>query len=429
MGAAMPCMTGKDMVRCKEKGEGTNMKYGKQCRILAILATGALCLLLLRSGQARQKPSLTPQNTATKWTHGLPARPDYFPIAVWLQSPANAAKYKAAGINLYVALWQGPTEEQIAALKTAGMPVICEQNTVGLAHKDDATIVGWMHGDEPDNAQAVVDPKTGKQTYGPCIPPARIVSDYERLRAQDPTRPIMLNLGQGVANDGWLGRGAGASLKDYETYVNGGDIVSFDVYPVAGMEKSDGENYLWVVPKGVDRLREWTSGHKSVWNCIECTRIGSGKKPTPEQVRAETWMALIHGSRGLIYFAHEFAPKFNEHALLDDPEMLAAVTATNRQIQTLAPVLNNPTLVSEAAVQSSSAQTPIDIMVKRQGKSTYLFAAGMRNAAAQGTFMLRSPPPNARVEVIGESRTLPLTNGRFTDDFKPHAVHLYRIAP
>src|SRR5947209_3214611 len=49
-----------------------------------------------------------------KWTHGPPASRDYFPIAVWLQSPASAAKFKAAGINLYVGLWQGPTEEQLA---------------------------------------------------------------------------------------------------------------------------------------------------------------------------------------------------------------------------------------------------------------------------------------------------------------------------
>jgi len=39
-------------------------------------------------------------------------------------------------------------------------------------------------------------------------------------------------------------------------------------------------------------------------------------------VRAEVWMALIHGSKGLIYFVHQFKP-FNEHALLDDPALLA----------------------------------------------------------------------------------------------------------
>jgi len=198
--------------------------------------------------------------------YGLPSDPGYFPISVWLQSPSNAARYKAAGINLYIGLWEGPTEEQLAALKKAGMPVICEQNAVGLAHKADPTIIGWMHGDEPDNAQEVKDPATGKTDYGPCIPPPRIVADYEKMRAADPTRPILLNLGQGVANDEWVGRGAGAKLSDYETYVQGGDIVSFDVYPVAGIGKPDGENYLRYVGKGVGRLMQWTGGKRRVWS-------------------------------------------------------------------------------------------------------------------------------------------------------------------
>ena len=44
-------------------------------------------------------------------------------------------------------------------------------------------------------------------------------------------------------------------------------------------------------------------------------------------MKAEVWMSLIHGSKGLIYFVHEWYPRFNEAALLDDPEMAAGVTA------------------------------------------------------------------------------------------------------
>jgi hypothetical protein len=88
-------------------------------------------------------------------------------------------------------------------------------------------------------------------------------------------------------------------------------------------------------------------GRKIVWNCIECKAILSPKrKPTPHQVRAEAWMSLIHGSRGLIFFVHQFEPVFREAALLADPEMLAAVTALNRQIAGLAPVLNSPPMTN-----------------------------------------------------------------------------------
>ncbi len=366
----------------------------------------------------------------SQWKHGLPANPDFFPIAVWLQDPRNAMRYKKAGINLYVALWRGPTDEQIAELKAAGMPVICHQNKVGLAHKDDPTIAGWMHGDEPDNAQEIRDPRTGRRRYGPPIDPARIVADYQRIRASDPTRPVMLNLGQGVANDAWVGRGPGASLDDYPKYVQGADLISFDVYPVADLNRTDGAEYLWYVPKGVDRLVKWTGGRKLVWNCIECTHIHDPKaKATPAQVKAEVWMALIHGSRGLIYFVHQFAPRFNEHALLDDPEMLAAVTAVNRQIHDLAPVLNSPTVAEGATARSSDAEVPIDVMVKKMPEAVYLFAVGMRNKPARGSFLVRGLPEIAIARVLGEDRELTVRNGQFHDEFPAYGVHLYQIAP
>lgn len=361
------------------------------------------------------------------WAKGPGRDPGYFPIAVWLQNPANAGRYKAAGINLYVALWEGPTGEQLAQLRSAGMRVICQQNRVGLEHKDDPTIVGWMHEDEPDNAQPIRDPATGKQGYGPCIPPPRIVKDYEKLHAADPTRPILLNLGQGVANDEWIGRGSGASLKDYETYVKGADIVSFDVYPVAGLDR--GEEKLWYVPKGVDRLISWTNKKKPIWNCVECTRIGGDKKASPEQVRSEVWMALIHGSRGLIYFVHQFKPTETDHALLDDPEMLKMVTSVNRQIKDLAPVLNSDSVQDRATVTSSVADLPIDVMVKKHDRALYLFSVAMRNRSARGSFHISGLPTRTRAEVLGEGRTIEIRNGAFGDEFGPYGVHLYRIAP
>src|SRR5262249_50504638 len=151
--------------------------------------------------------------------------------------PKRAPEFEKAGINLYVGLWEGPTEEQIAALKAAHMRVICDQNSVGLKHRDDPTIAAWMHGDEPDNAQ----PLPGGGGYGPPIPAKQIIADYQRMKSADPTRPVMLNLGQGVANDEWKGRGP--HHEDYHEYCKGADIVSFDVYPVVGIEKPDGENY------------------------------------------------------------------------------------------------------------------------------------------------------------------------------------------
>jgi hypothetical protein len=67
---------------------------------------------------------------------------DVFPLAVWLQQPVHAQKYKTLGINLYVGLWKGPTANQLATLKQAGMPVICEQNELGLSDRNRDIIIG-----------------------------------------------------------------------------------------------------------------------------------------------------------------------------------------------------------------------------------------------------------------------------------------------
>jgi hypothetical protein len=385
--------------------------------------TTVLIFLLMLAAKAAPAP-----NSYLQWKHGPPAEASYFPLAVWLQEPEYAPRYKAAGINLYVGLWEGPTEQQLSDLTKMGMPVICEQNATGLARQNDPIIVGWMHGDEPDNLQEVTDPQSGKKSYGPPVPPALIVREYQSLRAADPTRPVMLNLGQGVANDEWGGRGADAKLDVYPDYIKGADIVSFDVYPVTNIGKPDGENYLWYVAKGVDRLVKWSGGQRIVWNALECTHIDNPKaKVTPAQLRAEVWMSLVHGSRGIIYFVHEFKPRSSDHALLDDPPMLAAVTGVNAQIRRLAPVLNSPSVEGAATVASSSENVPIDVMVKRQGDSIYLFAVGMRNAPTTGSFSLPALPPTAQVQALDEDRTLVARNGKFTDAFQAYDVHLYRV--
>jgi len=358
-----------------------------------------------------------PANATEHWENGPPADEKFFPIAVWLQNPRNAARFQAAGINLYVGLYRGPTSNQLAELKQAGVSVICSQ-TRGLEFKNDPTIIGWMHGDEPDNAQ----PKQGGG-YGPPIAPEKIVADYKKVRDADPTRPVLLNLGQGVAWDRYIGRGVRSNHpEDYAEYLKGCDIASFDIYPVVH-DHADILGKLWKVPEGVERLRKWGDDKKIVWNCIEASRISSETaKPNASQIRTEVWMSLIHGSRGLIYFVHQFKPRFAEASLLQDAELLAGVTAINKQVQSLAPALNSPTVADGVAVTSDS---PVDAVAKRQGDSTYVFSVAMRNQPAKAVFNVKGAKGTA--EVLGESRSIPVKDGKFEDGFKPYEVHLYRI--
>jgi len=360
-----------------------------------------------------------------KWKNGPPSDPSFFPITVWLQSPDRAADYKAIGIDMFIGLWEGPTDAQLTTLAAAGMPAACDQNDVGLAHASDKTIEAWTHQDEPDNAQP-----DGMGGYDPCVATDAIVDLYKTMKTKDPSRPVFLNFGRGVSDENWIGRGdCTGHLDDYPKYIQGADIVSYDIYPVNDRDPPTSGN-LWYVAQGVDRLREYSNYQKPVWNWIECTAISDPThKPSPADVRAEVWMSIVHGSLGIGYFVHQFEPSFDEHALLDDPEMKAAVAAINQQIHDLAPVLNTPPLAKAASVASSAADVPIDILAKRGDGALYVFAVAMRGSATHGTFDLSEPPGATSAEVLGEGRTVPLQGGSFEDDFDGYGVHLYKIGP
>lgn len=359
-----------------------------------------------------------------QWTQGMTRDPKFFPIAVWLQSPRHAKRYKQAGINLYVGLWNGPTEQQLVDLKRAQMPVVCTQNETGMKSSNADIIVAWMHGDEPDNAQSL---KSGG--YGPPIDPSVIVKDYQKIRERDSTRPVLLNLGQGVAYDNYVGRGVRRNHpEDYPLYIKGSDIVSFDIYP-AVHDKQEVAGKLEFVPRGVDRLRQWSNDEKIVWNCIECSRISNTSvKPTPQQIRSEVWMSLIKGSRGIIYFVHQFEPNFIEASLLDDPELLGAVTRLNRQITELAPVLNSPSLLDAVAIESDLEKPSLDVMCKRYGNSLYVFVANVRPEKSVAKMRLLNPSSaSTQAREIENGSEVMIRDSIINLEIAGYGIVLYRI--
>lgn len=381
-------------------------------------ALAALCLAIVDL-PAQKKPKAGGKGHQERFANGLPSDPEYFPIAVWLQAPHNVQRYQEIGVNLFVGLWDGPTAAQLEVLEKAGMKVICAQNAVGLAHKGKA-IVGWMHGDEPDNAQARQD-----GGYGPPIAPHAIVASYEKLHKADPTRPVLLNLGQGAAWDGWYGRGDRTNHpEDYAEYLKGCDLASFDIYPVTHRHK-DVKDRLDIVGRGVQRMRGWSQEQKPIWACIETGHVDNADaRPTADQVRSEVWIAIASGASGIVYFAHEFQPKFVEAGLLEHAEIAAAVKAVNGEVLAAAKALNAP-LAPEAVVLADDSAA-IAVRVHRLGDEVHVFAASLQANAAKVTFRV-AKQKGKQVEVVGEQRTLAIESGKFDDEFAGYAFHHYRL--
>jgi hypothetical protein len=387
-------------------------------RRILCLSFAALAATLL---PAQQSPAGRTATTTERFENGLPHDPTFFPLGVWLQAPHNAKRYREVGVNLYVGLYGGPTQDQLDALDAAGMPVICAQNEVGLNHRG-KTIVGWLQQDEPDNAQ-------GRRPFGyaPPILPSAIVAEYERLHRNDPTRPVLLNLGQGAAWHAWHGRGERTNHpEDYPEYVKGCDIVSFDIYPVTHSHR-DVQGKLEFVGRGVQRLLATSRGKKPVWACIEASHIDNADVlPTPAQVRSEVWIAICSGASGIVYFAHEFAPKFVEAGLLAHDEIAAGVQALNAEVLAHAPVLNTP-IVLDAVDVTTRPKVELAVRAHRHDGVLHLFVASMGPAPTQAHVHVRDQQQGS-VQFDGGSSE-PFTDGGFPFAIDGYGFVHCRIAP
>ncbi|RYZ08416.1 MAG: hypothetical protein EOO73_08175 [Myxococcales bacterium] len=392
-------------------------------RWAVLLALGALACdsgphALAREGGAETEPEPLPwfggPDYYGDWPRGFPTSTSFFPIGVWMQNPMNAERFAEVGVNHFLGLWEGPTDEQLATARAERMPVVCEQQGVWEASLSEPGIQGWLQSDGPDNAQELED-----GSYGPCISPMQTQARYANMVAGDASRPVWLLLGQGVATPDWVGRGeCTGRTEDYPQYAASADILVNYTYPLAN------QNPLELVAVGIQKLNEYAGWQKPVIADIEASSIRGLPRPTPHELRAEVWMSLIHGAAGVSYFCHRMEP-LNETDCLDDPETAAALARLNREITELAPVLNTVSYGLEP--RSANPAVPVRAVLKRAGAVRYVFAAGLANASTTATFAVAGLVGGARVEVIGEGREVTAGDGAFEDEFAAYDVHLYRL--
>jgi len=350
-----------------------------------------------------------------QWSHGFPADPAFFPIGVWMQSPSNAARYQAVGVNHYVGLWQGPTDEQFTTVVAAGMHVVCEQAGVWQDHLDSASIQGWLEADAPDNAQQNAD-----GSYSPCIAPAATQARYAEMALADATRPVSLLLGQGVATPDWVGRGdCTGHTADYPEYAKAADVLVNYTYPL------NNGHPLELVTTGIENLNRYAGYAKPIIADLEASDINGMVRPTPHEVRAEVWMSLIHGAAGVQYFCHRFMPDFSETDCLDDAPTAAALALVNQELTELAPALNSQSFSLNPV--SSNAAVPVHAVLKKVGAERYIFSVSMANAPATASFSLLGIGKPNSIEALGEGRNITPTAESFEDAFEPYAVHLYHL--
>jgi hypothetical protein len=372
-----------------------------------------------------------------RFTDSLPVTSDYFPIAVWYETvgtPAEVASNRAAGINTYLELSEN-----------ANIPAIRDSGSYALMGWLSPLASGVLLGDEVDMWAGPGDAAwTGKYPgQGEICRPAGSACGYTILNTWRPNVPqgdmIASNFGKGVTF--W------ESDLDAARFVNFPDVVSADNYWFtdpdicgasqggkvigAGRALSEPEcrrasNYGWTTERVRSLVRPL--GSKPVWNFVEIGHPSSDPGTptiTGPQIRAAVWSGLIHGARGIVYFNHSFSGSCVSIHVLRDPcgaEARRAVTAVNRELESLAPVLNAPFVDHLVTVDGAA-----DAAAKLHNGTFYVLAGATGAGGHPVTFTVACGSPT-QATVLGEGRTIPMISGAFTDRFTDaNTVHLYRL--
>ena len=165
-------------------------------------------------------------------------------------------------------------------------------------------------------------------------------ANYERVKAANPNV-----LTWNILTAGFFGGYNSLPMRYYDDFLKWTDIVSFDHYPVTGWHQP---GRLPEVGLATRKLVSMARPGQPVWTIVEASdqelswTAPETKGPTAEEMRAEIWMSIASGAKGIGYFTIAFGDKkkdgFKWNHLTD--EIKAELKRSNGQLTALtAPIV------------------------------------------------------------------------------------------
>jgi hypothetical protein len=173
---------------------------------------------------------------------------------------------------------------------------------------------------------------------GPEVIP-QLKRSYQTFRDNDPDHPCLI-----VHNRPSI----------YYMYAHTCDLLAPDPYPVpntpvtavsdwtqAAVEAMDGEGAAWSVPQAFGWYQMMGPEDPSLGmgrdRIPTANELKTGRAPNYEEERCMTWLALVHGAKGIVYWVY-----YNMRQLPQYPEMWAWMQDLCREVQSLEPVILSP---------------------------------------------------------------------------------------
>jgi hypothetical protein len=358
--------------------------------------------------------------------------PTFFPIAVFFGKPSHADALRALGVNTYMGAEHDGSP--MSSITSRGISVLAQDEWSRSEVGDNNQVVGWHVSDECEMGYSGCTPDWNNDNgeFGRLAVQQSYVNQF---RSYQDGRFLQANFGNGVLGTFW-------APNTMDDHIKLTDVSSVDKYAYTSPHVWDllrsspdwpsvatparAASYGWLQDQ-MEKFQD-PAKPKPNWVFVETgkpflTESGALTIP-PEKIGGAIWSAIIHGARGIAYFQHNNNGVCGTYSLVDCSQTLKdAVRAVNSEVKNLAPVLNTQTYLWDFRAGA-------DTMLKVKDGYAYVFAGvGLKDTPGLKTFTLPSGVNGSTVDVVGENRSISVSNGKFTDTLATeYAHHIYKIA-
>lgn len=342
----------------------------------------------------------------------------FFPLGIYsLQardgSPSDAIMQdaKSSGMNTTVLYHYRPTDPlmpMLDACQRAGLKAFVYPTVPFSVRKGDETpqsmkhdvevrmkhpaIIGWYVVDEPEGiGEAPVQP----------------VKDlYKFVKDIDQSRPCSMVIMSPEA------------AKDYRECT---DIMWIDPYPVPKQPITLVSDAVSGAIANIERDKPlWCIVQAFDWSVWDNGKLNGEHRPTADEERCMTYMALVNGAKGIIYWAYGSSKYYTA----DYPQHWLDVKKVTGEVHELTPVLLTKTVENRLLTSNGKIQS----MLKKYNGDWYVLAVNSSREGCASTFKLTGIVEGANIDVKFENRSLSANASGWTDSFKPLEVHVYKLS-
>lgn len=329
----------------------------------------------------------------------------FLPLGLYTHESSSAALDAVADLGLNLALMGETAEspELVRQARARGLEVILETTVPPEGDRVQAEVSGLVErlGGLPVLAWTAVDEPDLKPAYAP------VLASIRRTLAKMDSRPLYQS---------------NRSPASFPWAVGAADILAVDPYPLAAVPRP-----LSTVGRWVDQALEAAPPGRSVWYVNQAFAMAPlwNRPPSPEQLRAMNWIALIHGARGIVYYTlHDILdPQAADRRWeLRRSPLWEEIRRQSTELRAL-----EPWLLSPGGPERPRLGSPLESALWRLPEGDLLAVVNPTDRPLVGALSLPAGTREARTWPGG--RAVALTSGSLAVELPAYGVSLFLVEP